>query len=48
MTPFARTVILGSSNSLSAPPTQSVNGIPYQFASWSDGGAATHNITAIQ
>jgi glucose/arabinose dehydrogenase len=42
-TPFSRTVIVGSSNSLSAPtPQRNI----YTFASWSDGGAQTHNVTA--
>jgi glucose/arabinose dehydrogenase len=42
VTPFTRTVIVGSSVSLSAPTPQGDQG----FASWSDGGAAAHNITA--
>ena len=41
-TPFARTVIEGSTNSVSAPSPQT----GHQFVSWSDGGAQTHNITA--
>jgi glucose/arabinose dehydrogenase/plastocyanin len=45
-TPFSRTVIVGSSNSVSAPSPQSAGGSTYGFASWSDGGAQTHNITA--
>jgi hypothetical protein len=45
-TPFTRTVILRSGNTLSAPPTQTLGGTSYSFASWSDGGAATHDITA--
>ena len=44
--PFTRTVIVNSINSLSAPLTQTLNGTSYQFATWSDNGAATHNITA--
>jgi PKD repeat protein/glucose/arabinose dehydrogenase len=44
--PFTRTVIVGSSNSLSAPTPQVVRGQTYQFVAWSDGGAQTHNITA--
>jgi uncharacterized repeat protein (TIGR01451 family) len=43
-TPFTRTVIVGSSNSLAAPLTQNSNGLIYDFASWSDGGAAAHQI----
>jgi glucose/arabinose dehydrogenase len=44
--PVTRTVIVGSSNSLSAPNPQDVGGTPYVFVAWSDGGAATHNIVA--
>jgi uncharacterized repeat protein (TIGR01451 family) len=44
--PFNRTVIQGSTNSISAPSPQVVGGTTYTFASWSDGGAATHNVTA--
>jgi glucose/arabinose dehydrogenase len=44
--PFTRTVILESANTLSAPATQAKDGITYDFGSWSDGGAATHTITA--
>jgi PKD repeat protein len=45
-TPYTSTVIKGSVHSLSAPVTQTLGGTTYTFASWSDGGAATHNITA--
>jgi PKD repeat protein len=45
-TPFTRTVILGSSNSLGAPTPQTLGGTSYAFGSWSDGGAATHDVTA--
>ena len=44
--PITRTVIVGSSNSVSAPSPQMLGGTAYQFESWSDGGAATHNIVA--
>jgi len=44
--PFTRTVIVNSSNSISAGTPQTLNGTSYSFSSWSDGGAATHNITA--
>jgi hypothetical protein len=43
--PFTRTVIEGSSNSISAP-NQLRNRSSYVFSSWSDGGAPSHNITA--
>jgi len=45
-TPFSRTVIVGSNNSLSAPTPQALGRWNYAFSSWSDGGAQTHNITA--
>jgi glucose/arabinose dehydrogenase len=44
--PFSRRVIIGSSNTISVTPTQSVSGRSYTFVSWSDGGAATHTIVA--
>ena len=45
-TPFTRTVIVNSANSVSAPATEQLGGVTYQFSSWSDGGAPTHNVTA--
>jgi glucose/arabinose dehydrogenase/PKD repeat protein len=45
-TPFSRTVIVGSQNSVTAPSPQSLSGGTYTFQSWSDGGAASHTITA--
>jgi glucose/arabinose dehydrogenase len=45
-TPFTRTVIVGSNNSISATSPQTLGGISYRFASWSDGGAQSHNIVA--
>ncbi len=45
-TPFTRTVIVNSANSVSAPATEQLGGVTYDFAGWSDGGAATHNLTA--
>jgi len=44
--PITRTVIIGSSNSISAPSPQTVGGTTYTFQSWSDGGAAAHNVIA--
>ena len=44
-TPFTRTVILGSVNSVSAATPQPLGGITYYFASWSDGGNQSHLIT---
>jgi glucose/arabinose dehydrogenase len=46
-TPFTRTVIARSTNTISAPSPQTLNGNSYAFASWSDGGAQTHVITAV-
>ncbi len=46
VTPFVRTVIVNSNNSISAVTPQTAGGSSYTFASWSDGGDATHNITA--
>jgi uncharacterized repeat protein (TIGR01451 family) len=45
-TTFTRTVIEGSTNSISAASPQTLGGTTYNFVSWSDGGAATHNIVA--
>ncbi|HSC92403.1 MAG TPA: LamG-like jellyroll fold domain-containing protein [Gaiellaceae bacterium] len=44
--PFTRTVIVGSSNTVSAPSPQTLGGTDYSFSSWSDGGAATHTLVA--
>jgi uncharacterized repeat protein (TIGR01451 family) len=41
-TPFSRTVIRGSKNSISAPSPQGA----YEFVSWSDGGAIGHDVIA--
>ena len=45
-TPFTRTVIEGSANSVSANSPQTLNGSQYSFSSWSDGGAQSHTIVA--
>jgi len=45
-TPFTRTVIQGSTVSMSAPGPQRLKGKWYYFTSWSDGGAQTHVVTA--
>jgi hypothetical protein len=39
-------VIAGSKNSISAPSPQTLGGTTYTFASWSDGGAQSHDIVA--
>jgi PKD repeat protein len=44
--PFSRTVIVGSTNSVSALSPQKRGKKSYTFVSWSDGGAQTHNIVA--
>jgi hypothetical protein len=43
---FTRTVIVGSSNTISATTPQTKGGKSYVFQSWSDGGTQTHNIVA--
>ncbi len=45
-TPFTRTVIVGSTNSVSAPTPQTVAPNVYTFESWSQGGAATQLVEA--
>ena len=45
-TPFSRTAIVGSKNSVSAPSPQTLEGTTYKFASWSDGKAQSHAIEA--
>ncbi|MEO3741902.1 PQQ-dependent sugar dehydrogenase [Plantactinospora sp. B5E13] len=45
-TPFTRTVIVGSTNTVSAPSPQTFGGVAYTFTGWSDAGAATHVLTA--
>ena len=43
---FSRTVIVGSRNSVSAPSSQRKGNKTYNFVSWSDGGAQSHDIIA--
>ncbi len=43
VTPFTHTAIVGSTQSITAPSPQSLSGTPYEFVSWSDGGARTHD-----
>jgi len=45
-TPFSRTVIAGSTNSIGALSPQTLNGQTYQFASWSDAGGQSHSVIA--
>lgn len=44
-TPFTRTVIQGSVNSVSAVTPQALGSTSYKFVSWSDGGSQSHTIT---
>jgi glucose/arabinose dehydrogenase len=43
-TPFTQPGVIGLERTLAAPPSQRLAGKTYLFQSWSDGGAATHNI----
>jgi len=45
-TPFTRTVIIGSANSVTATSPQTLNGLSYGYSSWSDGLAQSHTIVA--
>jgi PKD repeat protein len=45
LTPFPRTVIQGSKNSISAVTPQALGSTNYKFVSWSDGKAQSHDIT---
>lgn len=42
--PFDTAAVVGLERRLGAPATQTLNGVTYDFASWSDGGAAVHGI----
>ena len=44
--PSTRTVILGSTSSISAPSPQTLAGTSHTFTGWSDGGGQTHTIVA--
>ena len=46
LTPFTRLVIAGSTISVAATGTQTSQGETYQWSNWSDGGAASHLVTA--
>ncbi|MFC6022326.1 PKD domain-containing protein [Plantactinospora solaniradicis] len=45
-TPNSTQVIVGSTNTISAPGPQTLGPATYTFEGWSDGGAATHVVTA--
>ena len=44
--PLQQTVIVGSTNSVSAPTPQTLAGVSYDFSAWSDGAAASHDLVA--
>ena len=44
-TPFTKTVVKGSINTLTAPASQTSGGQTYAFSSWSD-GARSHDVAA--
>jgi glucose/arabinose dehydrogenase len=44
--PLTVTAIEGSRVSITAPTPQTMGGITYDFSSWSDGGAASHDVVA--
>ena len=46
VTPFRVTAIVGSTVPVSAASQQTVDGTPYGFTGWSDGGASSHDISA--
>ncbi len=46
VTPFSRTVIVGSSNTISAVTPQNLGATTYLFGSWSHAQPATHALTA--
>jgi glucose/arabinose dehydrogenase len=46
VTPFTRTVIAGSTMTVSAPTRQVVGSRTYYLSRWSDGGSQTHVVTA--
>jgi glucose/arabinose dehydrogenase len=46
--PFTRTLIEDSQNTVIAPTPQMLSGTTYTFGSWSDAGAASHNVTVDQ
>lgn len=43
-TPFSFVGVAGFTRTLQAPAEQTLDGVTYEFKSWSDGGAATHSI----
>jgi uncharacterized repeat protein (TIGR01451 family) len=43
-TPFSRTVIQGSRNTITAPLQPTLGGTTYNWQSWSDGGTRSHDV----
>ncbi|HLL73905.1 MAG TPA: PQQ-dependent sugar dehydrogenase [Pyrinomonadaceae bacterium] len=43
---YSETNVVNMRRTLGAPPSQMVGGVSYDFVSWSDGGALTHNVNA--
>ncbi len=43
--PYSIDAVVGLIRSIGTPATQTMNGRVWQFASWSDGGAPTHDVT---
>jgi glucose/arabinose dehydrogenase len=43
-TPFTRTLVMNSTTAVSAASPQTLGSTSYNFSSWSDGGAQTHNL----
>jgi glucose/arabinose dehydrogenase len=42
--PYSVEAVAGMARPISAPPTQELNGVTYDFLGWSDGGAAAHTL----
>ena len=45
-TPYSTLSVVGFLHKLAAPSPQTLNGVSYEFVSWSDGGAQTHSLAA--
>ncbi len=45
-TPFTRTVVQGSRNTITAAAQQTLGGAQYNWTSWSDAGARSHDVVA--
>jgi len=45
-TPYSRAIIVGGQTSIAVDSPQTLDGVQYQFSSWSDGGARSHSVTA--